>query len=80
MTVFKCPNKVHQRVRRELAVILTCWVIVSQLSLASQNRAIKVLVHEFVIHKSPEHLCLLLISLLITQIKFRSTSSANTVA
>ena len=23
-TVLKCPNKVHQRVQRELAVILTC--------------------------------------------------------
>jgi len=28
-TVLKCPNKVHQRVQRELAVILTCWVLVS---------------------------------------------------
>jgi hypothetical protein len=37
--VFKCPNKVHQRVQRKLAVILTYWVIVSQPSLASQNCA-----------------------------------------
>ena len=53
MTVLKCPNKVHQRVQSELAVILTCWVIVSQLSLASQNLAKKVLAYEFVIHKPP---------------------------
>jgi hypothetical protein len=53
MTVLKCPNKVHQRVQRELAVILTCWVVVSQPSLAYQNRAKKVLAHEFVIHKPP---------------------------
>ena len=54
MAVLKYPtNKVHQRVQRELAVIFTCWVIVSRLSLASQNRAKKVLAHEFVIHKPP---------------------------
>ncbi len=53
MNVLKCPNKVHWRVQRELAVILTCWVNVSQLGLAIQNCAIKVLAHEFVIHKSP---------------------------
>jgi hypothetical protein len=40
-------------VQRELAVILTCWVVVGRPSLASQNRAIKVLVHEFVIHTPP---------------------------
>ena len=66
MTVLKCPNKVHQRVQRELSVILTCWIIVSWLSLASQNRAKKVLAHEFVIRKPPKHMCLLLTSSLTT--------------
>ena len=53
MNVLKCPRKVHWRLQHELAVILTCWVNVSQLGLAIQNCAIKVLAQEFVIHKSP---------------------------
>ena len=48
--------------QRELAVILTCWVVIGRPSLASQNRAIKVLAREFVIHTTVAHVCLLLIS------------------
>ncbi len=62
-TVLKCPNKVHQRVQRELAVILTCWVVVSQPSLACQNRAKKMCERmslSYTIHRSTFVFCLYL--------------------
>ena len=49
-TKLLAPTKcISVRVQRELVVILTCWVVVSRPSLAIQNRAIRVLAHEFVI-------------------------------
>ena len=50
---------------------MTCWVVVGQPSLASQNRARKVLAHEFVIHTTVAHVCLLLIFVNYTSILFQ---------